>query len=406
MSFASMAKMGLRGVCAPFAALLLLLPGCGSYAGEPEASEDPEWDQVGQALFADSSWLFMPTGTSNRTKLSMCWQSSAFASGANAAKFAARREIVESAVANSWERHAWLDITWYSGSSCPSGAIPVWVEDNIPKGAPEGLRLNFTFNNWSTGSCNTSDSTRDDCVHIATVHEFGHVLGFDHEHNRDANGQPCRQGRVYPDDDWAQSVIHGDWGLGDEDLDSVMSYCSSSNGWLSSGDIEGLQAVYGGDGNHIQHNSRIAIRTSSGIFWRDDGAAGSYNYSKSDSRLRIRRVGSTSGEVQYGDKVTIHSLNSSKYLCGQRGYSPLPGAVGPGFYSPPQIVWRSTVDSDCEWTVQHSSGSAGGTNVDVNDPFDLYMKLTPRPNPGATEHTFEEDLAKLRMLKVLLDMGS
>lgn len=389
------------GLKALSVALLVSLPACGSYEGDTDLGDD--LSQVEQDLFADSSWLFMPTGTSSTTQIAMCWTSSAFGSGANAAKFQTRRQVTEQAIADTWEAHSWINVTWYSGSSCPSGAIPVEVDEGTPRADPSKMTLNFTFNSWSSSACGTSDAARDSCVHANAVHEFGHVLGFDHEHNRDANGQPCPGGRVYPD--VGNFTVKGDWGLGEEDLESVMSYCNSWSGTLSDGDIAGLRAVYGGDAAHIDHGSRVALRRSNGKFFRDDGAA-SDDYSKSHSRLRIRRVGSSSGSVRYNDKVTIQSVNSSKYFCGQRGFSPGPGHNGPGFYSPPQTVWKSSLDADCEWTVQHSSGSAGGSKVDVNDPFDLYMKLTARPREGVTEHTFEQDITKLRMLQILLDMGS
>jgi hypothetical protein len=40
--------------------------------------------------------------------------------------------------------------------------------------------LNFTFNNWSP----IMKNRRKDYIIAIAVHEFGHAIGFSHEHNR------------------------------------------------------------------------------------------------------------------------------------------------------------------------------------------------------------------------------
>src|SRR5690606_18502062 len=98
------------GLKALSVALLVSLPACGSYEGDTDLGDD--LSQVEQDLFADSSWLFMPTGTSSTTQIAMCWTSSAFGSGANAAKFQTRRQVTEQAIADTWEAHSWINVTW------------------------------------------------------------------------------------------------------------------------------------------------------------------------------------------------------------------------------------------------------------------------------------------------------
>jgi Astacin (Peptidase family M12A) len=86
----------------------------------------------------------------------------------------------------------------------------------------------------------------EDCVRKSAVHEFGHVLGFNHEHVRPDADPPCPER-----DSWDNPDPYSDWVEGPYDLQSIMNYCRTEDPWrpfLSYWDVKGVRAFYGRDG--------------------------------------------------------------------------------------------------------------------------------------------------------------
>ena len=154
---------------------------------------------------------------------------------------------VQEIVQRTWEQKSALTFAYWGECDPKSIGIRISIQDTGPytkglgielNGVQEGMILNFSFKQWGH-TCQVPSDHRRDCIESIAVHEFGHALGFAHEHNRPDTPGECAK---------SPQGSNGNVELTPYDPDSVMNYCNlryNNNGMLSDLDVKGLQCVYG-----------------------------------------------------------------------------------------------------------------------------------------------------------------
>lgn len=203
----------------------------------------PAGEETLAEVSADTSALYVAsTRAWPSSDIPVCWEDPGSAT---------EKQWVREALSGSWEAEGNVNFTGFGACNASSRGIRIRVADEWPhtKGLgtqldnlTSGMVLNFTFNftepDGTQPFAGCTGSQREHCVRVIAVHEFGHALGFAHEHNRADTPATCTK---------APQGSNGDKTIGQWDLMSVMNYCNPTSGNdLSATDVRGLQEVYGG----------------------------------------------------------------------------------------------------------------------------------------------------------------
>lgn len=177
----------------------------------------------------------------DRNVISVCWL--------DHPEFAQERRWVRDAVAKTWEANSGARLVGWRNCGSAGADVKITVDDSNPRsyigrhvlGHSPSMWLNFTFKAWSAACARDSER----CIRAIAAHEFGHVLGFQHEQLRSDAPQACRD-HLKARGEWEQ-VDTTPTALTPYDPDSIMNYCNAfwnNNGALSANDITAVQILF------------------------------------------------------------------------------------------------------------------------------------------------------------------
>ncbi|HEX6273446.1 MAG TPA: FG-GAP-like repeat-containing protein [Polyangiaceae bacterium] len=169
--------------------------------------------------------------------------------------FATEKEWVRSVLDSKRSWSAAGNVIFTGWQDCPTGALASGIRISVTasngvitaatyglgrptNGGPLDMMLDFSSNAQGIyTTCTDNALSRENCIKAVALHEFGHAIAFQHEHNRADRPEWCTE----PEQGGGNGE---DATFGNFDVTGIMSYCASTVD-LSGTERRGTEYLYG-----------------------------------------------------------------------------------------------------------------------------------------------------------------